>query len=124
MEKAAASQGKSAWDIAAFYTAERLFGLGFVPRPDIAGYHPDVRVWEVQRNGRPIGIFYGDYFARPGKRSGAWMTSFREQSKLDGAVLPLVIDDKLRAAQQAERPHAESPQEFGGVHGRSPRSAP
>ena len=77
---------------AAFYTAERLFGLGFVPRPDIAGYHPDVRVWEVQRNGRPIGIFYGDYFARPGKRSGAWMTSFRKQQRLDGEVIPLIVN--------------------------------
>ncbi len=77
---------------AAFYTATRLFGLSFVPRGDIAPYHPDVRVWEVQREGKAIGIFYGDYFARASKRSGAWMTSFREQSKLDGTVLPLVVN--------------------------------
>jgi peptidyl-dipeptidase Dcp len=77
---------------AAFYTATRLFGLSFVPRDDIAPYHPDVRVWEVQRDGKAIGIFYGDYFARASKRSGAWMTSFREQSKLDGTVLPLVVN--------------------------------
>ena len=77
---------------AAFYTATRLFGLSFVPRDDIAPYHPDVRVWEVQRDGKAIGIFYGDYFARASKRSGAWMTSFREQSKLDGSVLPLVVN--------------------------------
>lgn len=77
---------------AAFYTATRLFGLSFVPRDDIAPYHPDVRVWEVQRDGKAIGIFYGDYFARSSKRSGAWMTSFREQSKLDGSVLPLVVN--------------------------------
>ncbi len=77
---------------AAFYTATRLFGLSFVPRDDIAPYHPDVRVWEVQREGKAIGIFYGDFFARASKRSGAWMTSFREQSKLDGTVLPLVVN--------------------------------
>ncbi|WP_395821979.1 M3 family metallopeptidase [Devosia sp.] len=77
---------------AAFYTATRLFGLSFVPRDDIAPYHPDVRVWEVQRDGKAIGIFYGDYFARASKRSGAWMTSFREQSKLDRTVLPLVVN--------------------------------
>ena len=77
---------------AAFYVAEKLFGVSFVARGDIEGYHPDVRVWEVQREGRTIGIFYGDYFARAGKRSGAWMTSFRKQAKLDGVVIPLVVN--------------------------------
>ncbi|HWV22218.1 MAG TPA: M3 family metallopeptidase [Devosia sp.] len=77
---------------AAFYVAENLFGVRFVARDDIEGYHPDVRVWEVQREGQTIGIFYGDYFARAGKRSGAWMTSFRKQAKLDGAVIPLVVN--------------------------------
>lgn len=77
---------------AAFYTAERLFGVSFVLRPDIEGYHDDVRVWEVQRDGRTIGLFYGDFFARTGKRSGAWMTSFRKQSRLDGEVLPLIVN--------------------------------
>jgi len=77
---------------AAFYTAGRLFGLSFTPRPDIAGYHPDVRVWSVERGGKTIGLFYGDFFARPGKRSGAWMTSFRDQQKLGGVVLPLIVN--------------------------------
>ena len=77
---------------AAFYTASRLFGLSFALRPDIPGYHPDVKVWEVQRDGKVIGLFYGDYFARPGKRSGAWMTSFRDQQKLDGTVIPLIVN--------------------------------
>lgn len=77
---------------AAFFTAERLFGLTFIPRDDVAGYHPDVRVWEVQREGKTIGLFYGDYFARAGKRSGAWMTSFRDQHKLDGGQLPLIVN--------------------------------
>jgi peptidyl-dipeptidase Dcp len=77
---------------AAFFTAEKLFGLTFIPRDDVAGYHPDVRVWEVQREGKTIGLFYGDYFARAGKRSGAWMTSFRDQHKLDGGQLPLIVN--------------------------------
>lgn len=77
---------------AAFYTAGRLFGVSFTLRPDIAGYHPDVRVWTVERGGRTIGLFYGDYFARPGKRSGAWMTSFRDQQKLGGEVLPIIVN--------------------------------
>ena len=77
---------------AAFFTAGKLFGLTFTPREDVPGYHPDVRVWEVVRQGRTIGLFYGDYFARPGKRSGAWMTSFRDQHKLDGGQLPLIVN--------------------------------
>lgn len=77
---------------AAFFVANRLFGLDFAPREDIAGYHPDVRVWEVRRKDKVIGLFYGDYFARAGKRSGAWMTSFRKQARLDGDVIPLVVN--------------------------------
>ena len=77
---------------AGFYVAGRLFGLSFSQREDIAGYHPDVKVWEVKREGQIIGLFYGDFFARPGKRSGAWMTAFREQAKLDGEQLPLIVN--------------------------------
>jgi peptidyl-dipeptidase Dcp len=77
---------------AAFYTANRLFGVSFTLREDIAGYHPDVRVWTVERGGKTIGLFYGDFFARPGKRSGAWMTSFRDQQKLGGEVLPIIVN--------------------------------
>ncbi len=77
---------------AAFETAGRLFGLTFTLRTDIPVYHPDVRAWAVSRGGRDIGVFYGDFFARPSKRSGAWMTSFRDQSRLDGEILPLVVN--------------------------------
>jgi len=78
---------------AAFYTANRLFGLSFTPRSDVPVYHPDVRVWEVSGpGGRHVGVFFGDYFARPSKRSGAWMTSLRDQEKLDGEVRPLVLN--------------------------------
>ena len=78
---------------AAFYTAHRLFGLDFVPRGDVPVYHPDVKVWEVQRGGQPIGLFYGDYYARASKRGGAWMSSFRDQENLDGRVLPLIVNN-------------------------------
>jgi peptidyl-dipeptidase Dcp len=78
---------------AAFYTAGRLFGLTFRPRSDVAAWHPDVRVWEVHgRGGKPIGLFFGDYFARPSKRSGAWMTSLRDQEKLAGEVRPHIVN--------------------------------
>ena len=78
---------------AAFYVATRLFGLTFAPRNDVPVYHPDVRVWEVTgADGRHVGVFFGDYFARPSKRSGAWMTTLRDQEKLDGEVRPLVLN--------------------------------
>ena len=75
---------------AAFDCATRLFGITFAERKDIPVWHPDVRVWEVRdRDGQHKALFYGDYYARPSKRSGAWMTSLRDQQKLDGAVAPL-----------------------------------
>jgi len=78
---------------AAFFTASKLFGLSFHERRDIPVYHADVRVWEVRREGAAIGLFYGDYFARAGKQDGAWMSSFRDQHGLDGAVLPIIINN-------------------------------
>ena len=78
---------------AAFFAAGRLFGLSFVERFDVPVYHRDVRVWTVLgRDGAPLALFVGDYFARPSKRSGAWMSAFRRQEKLDGAVLPIVVN--------------------------------
>ncbi len=78
---------------AAFDCATQLFGITFAERKDIPVWHPDVRVWEVKdRTGKHKAMFYGDYFARPSKRSGAWMTSLRDQQKLDGEVAPLIIN--------------------------------
>ena len=78
---------------AAFDTAHRLFGLGFRERAGLPVYHPDVRVWEVSnREGKVIALFLGDYFHRPSKRSGAWMSSFRRQERLDGEVLPIIVN--------------------------------
>ena len=78
---------------AAFETAHRLFGLAFAPRPDVPVWHPDVRAFEVTgADGRHVGLFFGDYFARASKRSGAWMTTLRDQEKLSGDIRPLVLN--------------------------------
>jgi peptidyl-dipeptidase Dcp len=78
---------------AAFDCATRLFGVTFTERRDIPVWHPDVRVWEVSdAAGRHKALFYGDYYARSSKRSGAWMTSLRDQQKLDGEIAPLILN--------------------------------
>ncbi len=78
---------------AAFYAASRLFGLSFEERFDLKLYDPDARAWTVtRRDGSPVALFIGDYFARPSKRSGAWMSNFRAQHKLDGPQLPIVVN--------------------------------
>jgi peptidyl-dipeptidase Dcp len=111
---------------AAFDCAHRLFGLSFAERKDIPVWHPDVRVWEVKdAAGKHKALFYGDYFARPSKRSGAWMTSLRDQQKLDGAVAPLVINVCNFSKGAEDQPSLLSPDdartlfhEFGhGLHG-------
>jgi peptidyl-dipeptidase Dcp len=66
-----------------FHAAELLYGYRFTARTDLQGYHPDVRVWEVSdADGTAIGLYLGDFFAREGKRGGAWMSSFVRQSRL------------------------------------------
>ncbi len=82
---------------AVFDCANRLFGLSFVARPEIRAYHPDVKVYEVRgRDGAQIGVFLHDNFARPSKRSGAWMSNYRQQSRNTaggGAVTPIVVNN-------------------------------
>lgn len=78
---------------AAFHTAGRLFGLSFREVKDLPLYHPDVRAFEVTGpDGRHVGVFLGDYFARPSKRSGAWMSSYRGQEKLAGDIRPVIVN--------------------------------
>ena len=77
---------------AAFDVAGRLFGVTFIERKDLPVYHPDVRVFEVKRDGAHVGLFLGDYFARPSKHSGAWMSGWRKQEKLRGATTPIVVN--------------------------------
>jgi len=76
---------------AAFDVAHRLFGLTFTPL-DVPLYHPDARAWDVTRDGRHMAVFIGDYFARSSKRSGAWMSTFRDQSTMAGEVRPIVVN--------------------------------
>ncbi|HUH85455.1 MAG TPA: M3 family metallopeptidase [Stellaceae bacterium] len=79
---------------AAFDTAGRLFGVSFVERRDLKLYHPDVRAYEVRDGeGRNVGLFLHDNFARTGKHSGAWMGSYRDQEALDGEVAPIVVNN-------------------------------
>jgi len=66
-----------------FYAAHRAYGLQFKERKDIPVYHPDMKVYEVlARDGKTLALFYNDYFRRPTKRGGAWMSSFAKQSNL------------------------------------------
>ncbi|TWS26007.1 M3 family metallopeptidase [Tsukamurella sputi] len=75
-----------------FEAASRMYGLGFSERTDLALHHPDARAWQVTGpDGAPLGLFIGDYFARPSKRGGAWMTSFVDQSGLLDAQ-PVIIN--------------------------------
>jgi peptidyl-dipeptidase Dcp len=82
---------------AMFDTAQRLFGVRFVPQPHVRVYHPDVKAYEVRGpDDRLIGLFLHDNYARPSKRSGAWMSSYRVQSR-NGAggetVTPIVVNN-------------------------------
>ncbi|MDX0557995.1 peptidase M3 [Sinorhizobium medicae] len=68
---------------ACFAIGKRLFGLTAVEKKGIPAYHPDVRVYEIRdASGKLTALFLGDYFARPSKRSGAWMSSFQSQHRL------------------------------------------
>jgi peptidyl-dipeptidase Dcp len=76
-----------------FFAATALYGVTFHERPDLSGYHPDVRVWEVRNeDGSGLGLFLGDYYARESKRGGAWMNSLVDQSALLGTQ-PVVINN-------------------------------
>lgn len=109
-----------------FHVAGQLFGLTFHERKDIPVYHPDVRVWEVKgRDGQHVGLFYGDFYAREGKNGGAWMSSLRRQSTLEGPVTPQVTNNlnynKPPAGQKTLLSYDDAEtllHEFGhGLHG-------
>jgi peptidyl-dipeptidase Dcp len=108
---------------AAFDTAGRLFGVSFSERRDLPAYHPDVRVYEVRDgDGRHVGLFLHDNFARSGKRSGAWMSSYRDQDSLDREIAPIIVNNNNFArAEQTLLGFDEAEtlfHEFGhGLHG-------
>jgi peptidyl-dipeptidase Dcp len=74
-----------------FAAAGELYGLRFTERYDLPGYHPDVRMFHVERDGESVGLFVADHYARETKRGGAWMNSFVVQSGLLG-TRPVVLN--------------------------------
>jgi peptidyl-dipeptidase Dcp len=115
---------------AAFDCAGRLFGLSFVEQPQVPAYHPDVKVYEVRARGAGalVGVFLHDNFARATKRSGAWMSSYRVQSRhgeRGDRVVPIVVNNNNFAKAAPGEPTLLSFEdartlfhEFGhGLHG-------
>ncbi|MBN1770628.1 MAG: M3 family metallopeptidase [Deltaproteobacteria bacterium] len=89
----------------AFEVARKLYGITFHPREDLPGWHPDVRAFEVREaDGRVVGVFYTDYHTREGKRSGAFSTALREQSRVDGESLPVIANVCNFPAASPDRP--------------------
>lgn len=90
----------------AFYVANKLFGLKFIPLTNIPTYHPDVRVFEVREaDGSHVGIIYLDYFPRANKRGGAWMNNLREQIRWDGKeITPVVTNNGNFTKPTADTP--------------------
>ncbi|MGO2634656.1 MAG: M3 family metallopeptidase, partial [Galactobacter sp.] len=87
-----------------FYAANLLYGLTFTARPDLPVHHPDARVWEVfDTDGSGVGLFIGDYFARPTKRGGAWMNSLRDGASLLGQK-PVIMNNLNIPAPAAGEP--------------------
>lgn len=73
-----------------YYVVNKLYGINLTPITDVTVYNPDVTVYKVtDADGSFLGIFYADYFPRASKRSGAWMSNFREQQ---GEVRPLIYN--------------------------------
>lgn len=89
---------------AAFYMANQLYGLSF---KEITGtvpvFEPSVRVWEVtDRDGSYMGLFYGDYFARAGKRSGAWMNTYQSHETFTGRTITPIASNNNNFVRGAE----------------------
>ncbi len=78
-----------------FWMARQLYGLEFAKVDDVPVFHEDVRVWKVTRDGKPVGLWYFDPYAREGKRSGAWMSGYRVQDRIgaDGFTTPIVSNN-------------------------------
>lgn len=78
-----------------FYVAGELFNFTFTPVTNVPVFHPDVTVWEVKdkTNGKHVGLWYFDPYAREGKRSGAWMNAYRDQERMDGDITTIVSNN-------------------------------
>ena len=99
----------------AFSVAGKLYGIQFIERNDIQTYSDEVKVFEVQRmDGSHVGILYTDYFPRPGKRAGAWCSSFRRQERREGAfITPLMYNVGNFSRPAGDRPALLSLEEAG-----------
>lgn len=86
------------------WAAGKAYGFEFRPVSDVPVFHPDVRVWEVRRGGKHVGLWYFDPYARAGKRSGAWMTAYRDQQRMDGEVTTLVSNNSNFVKGAADEP--------------------
>ncbi len=90
---------------AVFDCARRLFGLSFTALPELHAYHPDVKVYEVRdAEARMVGVFLHDNFARATKRGGAWMSNFRLQSRIDGSITPIIVNNNNFAKGAPDEP--------------------
>jgi peptidyl-dipeptidase Dcp len=78
-----------------FWVAGELFNFTFSPVTDVPVYHPDVKVWEIKdkTTGKHVGLWYFDPYARPGKRSGAWMNAYRSQQRMDGQAVTTIVSN-------------------------------
>lgn len=86
-----------------FFTMNRLYGITFKPRPDLPVYHEDVEAYELlDEDGSSLAIFYADYFAREGKRGGAWKSAFVKQSGLDNQRPVIVNVMNIQKAPEGE----------------------
>jgi len=97
----------------AFSVASKLYGIQFIEREDIPKYHEDARVFEVKEaDGSHIGILYTDYFPRASKRGGAWMNSFRKQSRLHGKeIYPVITNNGNFSKPTGDKPALISSEE-------------
>ncbi len=88
---------------AMFWSAKALYGLEFSAMADVPTFHPDVEVYQVMRGDQLAGLWYFDPYAREGKHSGAWMSEYRSQERIDGPIAPIVSNNAnfVRASDSA-----------------------
>ena len=87
-----------------FWVAGQLYGMQFVKVDDVRVYHPDMSVYEVQREGKRVGLWYFDPYARAGKNSGAWMNEYRTQEKFRTEITPVVSNNSNMVKGKAGEP--------------------
>ena len=75
------------------WASKQLYGFDYRKLNNIPVFHPDVEVWEVTRDGKHVGLWYFDPYARRGKRSGAWMTAYRIQENMGRPMTPIVSNN-------------------------------